>query len=947
MTSFKRTADYLDHLEYPDDCHDPFSSQSFSSQHSQSFDGGSDQYINVGARDWNHVWNELIGDPTHESGIGHGGDVEEADPHTNTFFSAIDNVQGHIESWFANDLGIGPFGDADALQIDLGDTVGQPHNDFNRCYGMIYRAKAKLQGVMSEVSRCLREDVPQARTHFILDIICADEQLYVCIPGGMRIATLNVHLTEALMEHVKVQKIRLEALVHRRTIFDDIGAATKANEAVTTININVYGTEESQRDIGHDLSVKKVWLQRPDWVSPTSTYDNPHVLRLGTTQSESEVEIPCQIEQSSRTSGFQESVEEMYSMLQRDSHLQGLAGDARLGTELLQHQKKALDFMIQRETGPIPERFQLWEATTVESEPCYRHKIAGIKSRVVPAETGGGILADEMGMGKTYSMLALIVRTLDEATKWSGDPDAHIAEEILPTKILSRATLVVVPSPILLATWENEFIKRVNLPLKLLKYHGSGRTKDPTVMADNDIVLTTYHTLIADKHRSNPATEVAWYRIILDEAHFIRRNSTFLHKGVAELDAKFRWCLTGTPIQNTLDDIGSLFAFLKIFPFDRLGIFRRYITVPFNEGGNRRLDGQQNLAHLFDSLCIRRTKEHLNLAVPVERTRPIQLSPEERAQYQKTKEDMKRTLQQLVGASETQSRFSMFQAQLQLRLLCNHGTFQHQFHWAKSRNTRDAREDAVNSAGTDGEIKCSACGQTVHTVLSTRPSGLSTICTHVLCAECKEGTGDSCPMCEATFKPLRHQRHTAGAISQSRLHEGDLRSEGRSSKMVALVEDLRSAAADGDKSIVFSCWTTTLDLIGKHLYYSGVTFERIDGEHSVEHRQSVLARFETDPHIPVLIMTTGVGAFGLSIIAASRVFLVEPQWNPSVEAQAIGRAIRIGQEKAVQVTRYVVENSVEESILKLQQRKRGIAKMTTKDVEMADTYIKPEHEAFY
>ncbi|EXJ70483.1 uncharacterized protein A1O5_06552 [Cladophialophora psammophila CBS 110553] len=950
MTSLKRSADYIDqldqlhHFQYPDQC-DAFSSQPFSSQPSESFGDGSEPHLDVGARDWNNVWNELIGDPNINAGILN---VEEGHEPSNAFFPAIHNVQDDIETWLAKDLGMAPFGDADELLVGGGDTGCQQQNGFNRCYGMIYRAKAKLEGDMREVSQCLRGNVPQTRTHFILDVVFDNDSLYICIPDGMRIANLNCYLTESLVEHVKSQHIRLEALVHRRMIFEDIGAAKKAKDALTTININVYGTEESQSSIGHDFSVKKIWLQRPDWVSPHSIYDNPHVLKLNNIQQQSEPEIPSQTEQSSRTSGFRDSVEQMYSMLTRDSHLKGVAGDERLRTPLLHHQEKALDFMIQRETGPIPEEFQLWEPTLIESEPWYRHKITGIKSRTLPVEAGGGILADEMGMGKTYSILALIVRTLDEATIWSNDRDVHIAEEILPSKIPSRATLVVVPSPLLLATWEDEIRDRVNGHLKILKYHGNTRTKDSRIMAECDIVLTTYHTIIADKHRANPATEVAWYRIVLDEAHFIRRNSTFLYRGVAELDAKFRWCLSGTPIQNTLDDIGSLFTFIKIFPFDRLAVFRKYITVPFNDGGIRRLEGQRNLVRLFDSICIRRTKDYLNMAVPIETIHSIQLSPKERDQYNKTKDDMKRALHHLVVVSESQSKFSMFQAQLQLRLLCNHGTFQHQFHWAKSRNARDSREDALTSVGSDGEVKCSACEQTVYGILPNRALGLSDTCTHILCKECKDGTGDSCPVCEATLRPSKIQRSALGAgeISQSRLHQGDLRSEGCSSKIIALVQDLAAATAAGDKSIVFSCWTTTLDLISRHLRERSMTFERIDGKHSVEHRQQVLARFERDPWVPVLIMTTGVGAFGLSIIAANRVFLVEPQWNPSVEAQAIGRTIRIGQQKPVLVTRYVVQNSVEDDIQQLQRRKRGIAKMTTKDIEIADTYIKPEYTAF-
>ncbi|KIW77958.1 hypothetical protein Z517_07791 [Fonsecaea pedrosoi CBS 271.37] len=936
MTSFKRTGDSLDPFV-------PFSFPPHFSQHPQGLDGGSELPLDVvGAGHWNHVWNELIGNTGHPD---YNVDNVEGG-NTNNIFPAIHDVQDDIESWVAKDLGIAPFDDSDQLRIDRGDAVGPLQDGFNRCYGMIYRANAQLQGNMSEVSQCLRENATQARTHFILEIVCIDDELFICIPGSMRIARLNLHLTEALAGHVKARKIHLEALAHRRTILEDIGAATRARDALTTININVYGTEELQSSIGSDFSAKNIWLQRPDWLSPGSTYDNPHVLKFGTHQ-QSELNIPYQLEHTPRASDFHDSVEQMYSMLTRNQHLQGLAGDAHLLTPLLQHQEKALDFMIQRETGPIPEEFQLWEATWDGSEHRYRHKITGIESRTEPVEAGGGILADEMGMGKTYSILALIVRTLEEARKWSNDPDVHTAEEIIPTKILSRATLVVVPSPLLLATWEDEIRKRVNLPLRVLKYHGSARTSDPRVVADYDIVLTTYHTIVADNRRTNPATEVIWYRIVLDEAHFIRRNTTFLHKGVAGLNAKFRWCVTGTPIQNTLDDIGSLFAFIKIFPFDRPGVFRKFITVPWHEGGIQRQQGQRNLVQLFDSVGIRRPKDHLKLAMPIETISRIQLSPEERAQYKKTREDMKRALQQLVGLPESRTRFSLFQMQLQLRLLCNHGTFQHQFHWVKSRNIRDAREDALSSAGNDGEVKCSACEQTVYAVLSNRASSLSNVCAHVLCSECKEGTGDDCPVCEATLRPLGYQRPAVGEISQSQLHQGNLRSTGHSSKMIALTKDLRSAAAAGDKSIVFSCWTTTLDLIGHHLQWWGIPFQRVDGEHSFKHRQNMLTRFETDPCIPVLIMTTGVGAFGLNIIAASRVFLVEPQWNPSVEAQAIGRTIRIGQRKAVHVTRYVVEDSVEEGIRQLQQHKRGIAMMTNKSTEMSDTHIKPEFKSLH
>lgn len=720
----------------------------------------------------------------------------------------------------------------------------------------------------------------------------------------------------------------------------DISTATRERDAHTVMNFNVYGSSMAQTRIGRICSEEKIWLQRPDWLSPNTKYDNPHTLKFDSSDGQENLQTVVEDQELLANADLQESVDEMYSMLTRDSHLKGLTGDARLRTSLFAHQGKALDFMMQREIGPVPDGFELWEAVTQESETWYHHKVTGIKSRSLPSEVGGGILADEMGMGKTFCVLALVVETLSAALSWSNDTGVHLAEGISPTKTLSRATLVVVPSPLLLSTWQIEINDRLDVPLKVLTYHGNDRPCDPKVVANHDIVLTTYHTLIADHNRQrSTANEVAWYRVVLDEAHFIRRMTTSLHKRVAELDGKFRWCLTGTPIQNTLDDLGSLFAFIRIFPFDRLGVFRRFISVPFKEGGSIRADGQHALAKLFDAMCIRRTKEHLNLAGSSEIIRLVSLSPAERAQYNKTNNDMNRALRNLAGDYESRNKFSLFHAQLQLRLLCNHGTFQRQFHWARSRNSREAREYVLTAAGSDGEVLCSGCTQMVPGILSSQALGLCSPCAHVLCLECRTGSNNGCPVCEASFTSTR--RTTMNDL-HSTYGQGYFNAEGTSSKLDALVQDLRQTSP-ADKSIVFTCWTTTLDLVGWYLEQNQIPYLRVDGEHAFEYRRRTLHRFETDPSVRVLIMTTGVGALGLNIIAANQVFLLEPQWNPSVEAQAIGRTTRIGQQKAVRVTRYIVKGTVEEDIQKLQQRKRGIAKMTSQATASEDATIKHEH----
>jgi SNF2 family DNA or RNA helicase len=113
-------------------------------------------------------------------------------------------------------------------------------------------------------------------------------------------------------------------------------------------------------------------------------------------------------------------------------------------------------------------------------------------------------------------------------------------------------------------------------------------------------------------------------------------------------------------------------------------------------------------------------------------------------------------------------------------------------------------------------------------------------------------------------------------------------------------------------SIVFSCWTRTLELISRHLKHAGIVFERIDGGISSREREKILLKFEKRDDLRVLIMTTGTGAYGLNLTTSNRIFIFEPQWNPAVESQAISRAIRLGQEDSVQVIRYSIANTVEQ-----------------------------------
>jgi SWI/SNF-related matrix-associated actin-dependent regulator of chromatin subfamily A3 len=278
-----------------------------------------------------------------------------------------------------------------------------------------------------------------------------------------------------------------------------------------------------------------------------------------------------------------------------------------------------------------------------------------------------------------------------------------------------------------------------------------------------------------------------------------------------KLSAKSRWCLTGTPIQNRLEDIGALFAFIRVRPFDSLAVFRRFIVIPFDESEESRSVAAHKLGLLLDSLCLRRMTDLLNLPERHNITRVLDLSKDEREQYEKTKTIMLRAIRQRAGETDTHNMFGIFQAQLQLRILCNHGTFQHSFSWA-NRSLLNEREDALCAIGQNGEINCSLCRQAMPILGSNRVHRkYAENCAHVLCEEClEENTRESqklrdqltqCPLC----LPLGH----AAAVVQVEdtyskkggVVDDYFRPSGHSSKMTALITDVKNGLMENKRSV--------------------------------------------------------------------------------------------------------------------------------------------------
>ncbi|RYP79133.1 hypothetical protein DL771_000111 [Monosporascus sp. 5C6A] len=774
------------------------------------------------------------------------------------------------------------------------ESVNSAEDEVTICYGMLHNVDVKLVGEMQTLDSKLGKSQAGYERFKLKE---QQDHILLCFrDDGMDFGYLRSGVRKTLAPLLAKSYIEFEPIVPTSNLKETIGRAKKPAEAMVKVDINVYGPRCAAAEVGDKLSRGKLWLQKSDHARPGVAYDNPHFLpikingvQVQSVRSVNRVANEGAAGKKPREEQLRRMVEEVYKSVDNARHLDMVEGGDRVTRKLLKHQQEALGFMLERESGHINDKYRLWKTVILEDgKEEYRHRITKAKRDIKPDERGGGILADEMGMGKSLSILALITKTLNDGQEWAQQQNGSVEGKKAPK--YSRSTLVVVSSA----------------------------------------------------------------------PHIIRRPATTFYHACGDLHANSRWCLTGTPIQNKLADIGALFAFIRAEPFSKASVFRRWIEVPFEQNVEDPTVVKNRLVMLLEALCLRRTKEVIKLPGLRQCIRTLDFSPAEREQYDKTKKILMRTIRQRVGEVEKSSMFGLFQANLQMRILCNHGTFQKPFSWHR-RSYQDEREAVVSALGQNGEITCSGCQQPMPILGSSQPgNGYREQCAHVLCFECIEesstpGAGAQTQHCPVCVRWRTHARVEAGvdaaeglampdAPAKKAIEDGDnyyFNAEGYSAKMRALIEDVsmdlgttkrqvppsarKKRCVSNVNSIIFSCWTRTLHLLSKHLDEAKIPYLRIDSSCPLLQRQAILDQFVTADKGLVLIMTTGTGAFGLNLTCANRVFIVELQWNPGVENQAIARAIRLGQDNEVHVTRYVIKDTVEEEMRSQQQWKKQLA----------------------
>ncbi len=450
------------------------------------------------------------------------------------------------------------------------------------------------------------------------------------------------------------------------------------------------------------------------------------------------------------------------------------------------------------EPVPVPAGFQ------GTLRPYQQHGLSWLQH--LRAHEMAGILADDMGLGKTAQTIAHLV-TEHEAGR------------------LDRPALIVMPTS-LVANWSTE-LKKFAPGLRVAVHHGLARHERRDALGSAQLVLTTYTVLTRD---IEILKEMPWHMVVLDEAQAIKSPESKTTQAVCQLDTRHRLCLSGTPIENNLEELWSQFAFLMPGLLGDRRSFSRRFRGPIEKKGDVVRRGQ--LARRIRPFILRRTKAEVATELPPKHTivRRISLAPEQRELYETIRVTLyDKVRHEIAEKSLARSRIVLLDALLKLRQVC----------------------------------------------------------------------------CDPRLVKLQAAREV-----------------GASSKLDDLMEMTTELVAEGRRILLFSQFTSMLDLIKPALDAAGIAYVELRGD--TADRATPVTRFEAG-EVPLFLISLKAGGRGLNLTSADTVIHYDPWWNPAAEDQASDRAHRIGQTKSVFVYKLIAAGTVEERIVELQQRKAALA----------------------
>jgi len=417
----------------------------------------------------------------------------------------------------------------------------------------------------------------------------------------------------------------------------------------------------------------------------------------------------------------------------------------------------------------------------------------------------GGILADDMGLGKTVQTLAFL-QSLKERVG------------------LKKPSLIVMPTS-LIGNWKSEIIK-FTPNLTYLELYGLDRAEKFDEIKHYDIILTTYALAQRDVEKY---TQIDFLYIILDEAQKIKNPRTKMSLAIKSFHSDYKLALSGTPIENHLGELWSIFDFLMGGFLDSLKSFKSYYQNPIEQ--ERDISRRDVLNKKIAPFILRRTKDEVVKELPpkTEIIKKAKFDQKQANLYENIRVTMEQKVRDAIkGKGLSRSHITILDALLKLRQVCCH--------------------------------------------------------------------------------PQLLKLESASAVQESAKLE----------MFLELIDDLN---LEGRKVLVFSQFTSMLAIIEEHIKERNISYSKLIG--STRKREEAIEKF-TKGNANIFLISLKAGGVGLNLVEADTVIHYDPWWNPAVENQATDRAYRIGQNKAVFVYKLIVENSIEEQIVKLQERKKAL-----------------------
>ena len=423
----------------------------------------------------------------------------------------------------------------------------------------------------------------------------------------------------------------------------------------------------------------------------------------------------------------------------------------------------------------------------------------------------GGILADDMGLGKTIQLLAIIQDYLEK----DKNP---------------KPSMVVCPSSLSL-NWKNE-INKFAPTIKTLVIHGNAeeRKKQIEEIGKYNLIITSYDLLKRDIEEYKKINYSFKY-IIADEAQYIKNNNTQNARAIKEIKSDTRFALTGTPIENALSELWSIFDFIMPGYLYSYRKFKELYEMPIVRDNNEW--AIKKLKMLIEPFILRRTKKEVLTELPDKTISVLnnEMQDEQLKIYMSYLANVRREVNEEIRANGFEkSHIQILALLMRLRQIWCH------------------------------------------------PS-----------------------LFIANYK-------------------------GESSKLNQCIELLKDAILSGHKILLFSGYSSMLEIIEKELKKASISYLKLTGSTKVGERIKLVDEFNNNEEIKVFLISLKAGGTGLNLIGADMVIHYDPWWNLSAENQATDRTYRIGQKKNVQVYKLITKDSIEERIYELQEKKANLAK---------------------